>query len=870
MKRILIFIVFLFAVLLSKAQNGDCSTTTVTACNGNPQFPFTSNSSGNAYGNVMDLPTGNNISNPSTNPASSNSGCLFSGESSGGATWVIIYVSGSGNLDVAMTQSGFQDWAMWPYNSSACNGIVGNTLPPIRCNWNSSSSGGTGIGPVPSGANAGNFEPSLPVTAGQAFIMCVTNFSSVNATINMNFTGTANLSCVPFGSSSSQTICPLATATLVGSTNLGSPSYTWEPGGLNTATINVSPTSTTIYTLTTAGTNTVSNTFTTQVSTSTVTVRTPPTLTLSSNSYVCPGSTINLFASSGFTNYAWSGPASYSASTSSASTSISSASYGMAGTYTLIAKSAQGGCSVQATSTVGVVSTSTITVQPSFTVCQGLDVELTANASGASGYKWSGPLSFTSAIQNPTITAIQPNQSGVYAVVASFTAGAQTCTTTNNTNIMVTPATTVALAALPTICNNGDINLNAPSGANTYLWTGPNGFSSSSQNAVVNNADLANMGTYNLTLITNGCVNTGSLNVIVFPPLSFNVLPNGIALCETKIGKLISSGTGGSGDLVYTWSPITDLTSPSSPTTNVVGSATRSYTLSLSDGSCPITIAPMAQITVTVNPIPTISFTTSNSRGCEPFSTDLISQSNPASSNCMWRFSDGNIFPACSSGSYSFPFAGNYGAVLTVTDINGCIDSVRNNAFILVDPKPSPDFSWNPSEPTILQNNLTFYDNSTIGSPMISWNWNFGDNYVSSTENISNEQNPLHTYDNVDVYPVSLEVTNSFGCTETITKLVNIENEFALYAPNAFSPQKADGLNDVFKVTGLGFLDEGFELTIYDRWGEKIFKSNDIKEGWDGKIKDGNLGETGIYQYRIVILDYKHREKVFVGNISLL
>ena len=70
-------------VLLSNAliaQDGDCSTSTITACNGNPSFPFTTNTSANPWGNVQDLPSGNSISNPSTNPGSSNSGCLYSGD----------------------------------------------------------------------------------------------------------------------------------------------------------------------------------------------------------------------------------------------------------------------------------------------------------------------------------------------------------------------------------------------------------------------------------------------------------------------------------------------------------------------------------------------------------------------------------------------------------------------------------------------------------------------------------------------------------------------------------------------------------------------------------------------------------------------
>ena len=768
-----------------------------------------------------------------------------------------------------MNQSGYQDWAMWPYNANTCSGIIGNTLPPVRCNWNFANSGGTGLGTPPIGANPLNFEPALPVTAGQSFIICVTNFSGVNTTINMNFTGTAGTSCASFASSNSQTICPLATATLVASTNLSAPSFTWEPGGFTTQTITVSPTATTIYTLTIAGTNSVTSTFTTQVSTSTVTVRSLPTLTLSSNSYVCPGSTINLTASSGFTNYVWAGPPSYTQTTSTGVANILNSNTNMSGTYTVTGKSAQGGCTVQATGTVGVVPTASITLPSTYTICQGGDLLLTANALGATSYSWTGLLAFTSALQNPTITAIQPNQQGAYTAKAFFTAGSTTCTRTSSTTVSVTPATTVALLPLPTVCNNADVTLNAPAGANTYLWTGPNGFSSSTQNATINNAGPNNSGMYNLTLITNGCVNTGTVNVAVYPPLQINALPISIALCKTKSGVLSSSGSGGSGTLNYVWSPTTDLSSPNSATTAVVGNNTTNYVLTLSDGLCPVTISPSVAITVIVNPIPVITLTTTNNRGCEPFTTDLVSNSQPASVNCLWRFSNGTAYPACSNSAFTFQESGNYGAILTVTDINGCIDSLKNNAFVIVDPSPEPDFEWNPTNPTILQNDVTFYDKSTVGLPMTNWYWTFGDSYVPTAQDSSYQKQPKHTYDNVDTYTTSLEVINSFGCKETTSKLVIIENEFALFIPNAFSPHKTDGVNDVFKVTGLGFLEETLEMYIYDRWGGKVFSTTDIKQGWDGFIK-GSLGTTGLYSYKIIIRDFKNREKTFTGHITLL
>ncbi len=68
----------------------------------------------------------------------------------------------------------------------------------------------------------------------------------------------------------------------------------------------------------------------------------------------------------------------------------------------------------------------------------------------------------------------------------------------------------------------------------------------------------------------------------------------------------------------------------------------------------------------------------------------------------------------------------------------------------------------------------------------------------------------------------------------------------------------------------MGFLPDGFELTIYDRWGSVVFKTNDVEKGWDGSIKGGALAKEGVYVYKILLQDFKHREKEFLGHITVL
>lgn len=131
---------------------------------------------------------------------SDNYGCLRNNELN--STWMIINISGGGSLEFTFgglgTQAGFYDWIMYPYNATTCAGVMANTVPPIRCNWNFSSSGGTGLAATtPPGGDPGNYEPPLNVLAGEQYLICFSNWSSVTTVVPLEFGGTATVSCEP-------------------------------------------------------------------------------------------------------------------------------------------------------------------------------------------------------------------------------------------------------------------------------------------------------------------------------------------------------------------------------------------------------------------------------------------------------------------------------------------------------------------------------------------------------------------------------------------------------------------------------------------------------------------------------------------------
>ncbi len=194
--------------------NGPCEVPTVVTASDCPQavnvctnLNFTIDPNG--WGAIWEIPTLGSTSNPEfffgdglLSPwGTDHYGCLMGQEIN--TTWMIVNVSGSGTLEFTLgannTQAGFYDWTMFPYTSNTCGQILANTIAPVRCNWNYSSSGGTGIvSTVPSGGFPENFETPLNVLAGQRYIICFSNWSSVTTVVPLVFGGTATVSCDPF------------------------------------------------------------------------------------------------------------------------------------------------------------------------------------------------------------------------------------------------------------------------------------------------------------------------------------------------------------------------------------------------------------------------------------------------------------------------------------------------------------------------------------------------------------------------------------------------------------------------------------------------------------------------------------------------
>ncbi|MCX6231347.1 MAG: gliding motility-associated C-terminal domain-containing protein [Bacteroidetes bacterium] len=111
-------------------------------------------------------------------------------------------------------------------------------------------------------------------------------------------------------------------------------------------------------------------------------------------------------------------------------------------------------------------------------------------------------------------------------------------------------------------------------------------------------------------------------------------------------------------------------------------------------------------------------------------------------------------------------------------------------------------------------------------------------------------------------------IVNNNNCIASDTIIYYKCNEINIWIPNAFTPD-GDGVNDIFKIETTTELSD-FQMYIYNRWGQQIFETTDLKSGWDGSFM-GNIVPMGVYTYNIRIKEkIYNQERQYSGRVTLI
>lgn len=272
-----------------------------------------------------------------------------------------------------------------------------------------------------------------------------------------------------------------------------------------------------------------------------------------------------------------------------------------------------------------------------------------------------------------------------------------------------------------------------------------------------------------------------------------------------------------------------------------------------------------SSITVVVNPKPVVVLNTNDPDGCNyPFVTSFY-PSTVNTGTLVWNFGDNTNTETGFAPSHTYTSPGSFTVTTTYTDNVGCTTTSTLNTSITVYPVPVADFNPTPDVTTVVDGEVTF-NNQTSDLNNNTYTWNFAG--LGGSSDVS----PVYLFTNSGEYFVTLVAVSPHGCQDTAVKKVTVNPDVVLYVPNAFTPN-GDGLNDEFQIflppTGVDY--STFNLLIYDRWGELIYKSNDVLKFWNGaKNNSGEILKQDTYVYKITFKDDKKKFYEKVGYVILL
>jgi gliding motility-associated-like protein len=679
-----------------------------------------------------------------------------------------------------------------------------------------------------------------------------------------------------------------------------------------------------------SGVYTVVATFNGCVDSSSVSVTidsTPATPVISSNTPVCEGDTLFLYSNSATpgVTYSWSGPSGFTSTLQNPV--MLNAPLTASGTYTVTAS--LGACSSRSTTLVEIRLTPVPVLGTNSPVCSGNPLNLTTTAPPGSTFAWTGPLSFTSTLQYPTINPAITANTGTYSVVVTLngcSSAVESIFAVVDTTPTITSITTNSPGAPgPSICEGDTLTLAASSGTAgvSYSWTGPNSFASTDQNPSILNITTAASGVYTLV------VSVGSCSVAAVISVSITATPSIVAtsnspVCSGSGDTLMLHAIAATGAL-FTWSgPYVFASNAQDPVRTPVSTEYAGvYHVNVLLDGC----TNSASVTVVVNPTPPppwVKWLTY----CQYYDAPYL---QAFGSNVLW-------FSSAAPGGIGSPVPPKpqtdltgitfYYANQTVMDCPSAIDSIR----VTINPTPtvsvSPDVVVCPHDSVLL---------TAINTDAIAYYHWYPEMYLSDTAGAKVIARPetdmeytvvtsnmygctdtatvsvtvkaaavIHLQDSVTLYPgenyqidpvtncsiyswtpagglSSKYIANPVAAPQISTKYVltgvtewgcktkdsiniYINTEPVFTVPNAFAP--GNGANGTFRLIkrGNGTLRH---FRIYDRWGVVVFQTSNIEEGWDGTYK-GTPQPVGVYVYDITAISTTGNAFNKTGNVTLL
>lgn len=550
-------------------------------------------------------------------------------------------------------------------------------------------------------------------------------------------------------------------------------SYVWSPmSGVTPLSpsqdsVNLAPLTTTAYnvTATTPQGCTSSSIYT-------VNITPNPVLVLSDDSLtICPSSTDTVLVQ-GATTYTWSAPnGGYNILTPSGDLveflPVGSATYTVIGTAGV-------GCADTATVFVDVSPNIAVSAGPDDSICPNTVTLLTGN--GASNYTWTASNATTITNANTATATVSPSTTTDFYLHG-----------TNQFGCFGDDTVTVVVRNLPVpnagpdgaICLGDSLTLNG-SGGGTYAWAG---------NFIISGANTANVvvsptATTDYVLIVTdafGCTANDTAQVVINATPAINAGPDAF-ICGTGTTLTASGGAN------YQWSPVTGLGSPNTASTSANPAATTTYVVVSQDvNGCE------SSDSVVVTVYPPLTITASVDDSICPGGAAPVSAQAAGGDGGMYSYSWSPVAGLANPNSQMTSASPVQTTTYVVTVSDNCGSPVVTDTVVIT-VLPLPTLTVTPDDANGCETHCVTFTGTSVPAAQ-TWTYDFGDNTTDNT------LNPTHCYTTSGFYSVSYDVTDVYGCHNTITYQNMIEVYPTPIAGFTVSPQVTSVLAPVITIT---------------------------------------------------------------------
>lgn len=485
------------------------------------------------------------------------------------------------------------------------------------------------------------------------------------------------------------------------------------------------------------------------------------------------------------------------------------------------------------------------------TICIGQSVNIFGTASGghSPGYVYS----WNQGLSTGNIKTVSPALTTKYQLILSDNCTLFPDTTEMTVNVRQPLQLTVRTDSF--ICQGESVILYASaSGGDSlsynYEWNQGIG-------SAVNPVVSPTVNTNYFVRLTDNCTtldDTASVNIDLPVPLSLTK-SNDTLVCRNSPVILAVVGSGGlPAQYDFAWKTIGN-----GAQRTVSPLVTTTYVVEFSD-NCAIPVQDSITVNVQIPLVP--GFTWDPEWGCVP-NEITFEDTTTGSQDCWfrWEYGDGTSDTGTNLNQvqHSFDNVGDYQVRLLLKSPLGCLDTSSFQLF-QIHPDPEASFTYKYDDNSNTDMTLQFTSTSKGAQDYF---WDYGDFMID--EYI---QNPSHSFADPGLYIITHTVVNQWGCADSTIDTIDVKDTYRVFMPNAFTPGGSDTLNNVFGPIGTGI--QNYELSIYDRWGELVYFS-DQSLPWDGKHQRSDLNlPSGMYVYILRIFSTRDVKKTMKGIVYVI